>query len=449
MEEEIVGEGRNDVSDEEDDDDDDEADAEGEGIVDEDEDEEDEDEEEEEEEEEEDEDEDEEGEDEEEDEEDMEEDAEVFGETEDEDVDVDDEEAPEDQENPTGIIRKPVPPFIKLSDNGEKALGQFVEYHLNLFKYQHRTFCYSIYVCFDMARLLYFDRSGAYVSKPFSWVKPTSLLHEFVWKFAKLANANKLGRMGHDTTAKMVSLSTRRRFVREAKDADLPPHIRAGLKKAAEGDCPLYKLTIKSAPPTPDEWFPDEPFPEPPPPPQSNSKSSSSADSTEKSAKGKGKAEASSPPPLFRRFIVGRPHFSADALVGRCTKGYMAFDVTNPRKWVPCFLKDSWRPCVPGRTRPEHLVYERLKRKGVKPTDGIATLICGGDVGGTRAQRTRVQDDLPEKNRPVRRIHYRLVIEDIGLPLNKFYNFADLSGIFAEALRGLFFCIGLLFWCIC
>ena len=127
----------------------------------------------------------------------------------------------------------------------------------------------------------------------------------------------------------------------------------------------------------------------------------------------------------------------------------MAFDVTNPRKWVPCFLKDSWRPCVPGRTRPEHLVYERLKRKGVKPTDGIATLICGGDVGGTRAQRTRVQDDLPEKNRPVRRIHYRLVIEDIGLPLNKFYNFADLSGIFAEALRGLSSCIRFIFWCVC
>ncbi|KAM5541461.1 hypothetical protein V8D89_005015 [Ganoderma adspersum] len=376
-----------------------------------------------------------EGEDEEE--EDMEEDAEAFGETEDEDVEVEGEEAPEGQENPTGIIRKPVPPFIKLSDNGEKALGQFVEYHLNLFKYQHRTFCYSIYVCFDMARLLYFDRAGAYVSGPFSWVEPTSLLHEFVWKFAKLANANKLGRMGHDTTAKMVALPTRRRFVREAKNPDLAPHIRAGLKKASEGDCPLYKLTIKDVPPSPDEWFPDEPFPEPPPPPPSKSKKgSSAADSNAKSAKGKAKAKASSPPP--RRFIVGRPHFSADALVGRCTKGYMAFDVTNPKKWVPCFLKDSWRPCVPGRTRPEHLVYERLKRKGVKSTDGIATFICGGDVGGTRAQRTRVQDDLPEKNRPVRRVHYRLVIEDIGLPLSKFNNFGELSGIFVDALRAHF-----------
>ena len=56
------------------------------------------------------------------------------------------------------VIKKSAPLFIKFSDNGEKTLGQFIEYQLNLFKYRHYTFCYSIYVCFDMARLLYFDR---------------------------------------------------------------------------------------------------------------------------------------------------------------------------------------------------------------------------------------------------------------------------------------------------
>ncbi|KAI1791907.1 hypothetical protein LXA43DRAFT_888599 [Ganoderma leucocontextum] len=325
------------------------------------------------------------------------------------------------------IVNKPVPPFIKLSDNGEKALGQFVEYQLNLFKYQHRTFCYSIYVCFDMARLLYFDRAGAYVSEPFSWVETTSLLHEFVWKFAKLANANKLGDMGHDTTTKVVLPGTRRKFMKEAKNPALAAHIRAGLKKAAENACPLYELTVEDVPPSPDEWFPDEPFPELPSPQSSPSGSSSSSDAASEPARGS--------TPSARRFIVGRPHFSADALVGRCTKGYMAFDVTNPKKWIPCFLKDSWRPFAPRRTRPEHLVYERLRRMNVGQTDGIATLICGGDVGGTRAQCTRVQKDLPDTNRPVPRIHYRLVTEDIGLPLSEFDNFSELSAIFVDALR--------------
>ena len=116
----------------------------------------------------------------------------------------------------------------------------------------------------------------------------------------------------------------------------------------------------------------------------------------------------------------------------------MAFGVTDlkTRKWVPCFLKDSWRPCVPGRTRPEHLVYERLHRMNVEEKDGIVTLICGGDVYGTRAQCTRVQKDFPDANRPVPRAHYRLVIQDIGLPLSEFRNFGELSSIFANVLKG-------------
>ncbi|EJF58100.1 hypothetical protein DICSQDRAFT_173329 [Dichomitus squalens LYAD-421 SS1] len=327
-------------------------------------------------------------------------------------------------------VKRHVPPFIKLSDKGEKALGQFVEYMLNVFKHQHRTFCYAVYVCFDMARLLFFDRSGAYVSEPFSWRKPTSLLHEFVWKLAQLAKAGLRESMGRDTTANVVNKRTRRKFLREARRAELPSHVREGLKKAADGNCPLYKLEIEYTPPSPEEWFPDEPLPDKPRP--SPSATPAPASSTSSGSPPPGKSKADSP---VRKFIVGRPHFSADALVGRCTKGFMAFDVTNRKKWVPCFVKDSWRPYVPGRTRPEHLVYERLQRKGVTPEDGIATLICGGDVGGSKAQYTRVQDDLPDENRPVRRLHYRVAIAEIGLSVSEFVTFGELSGIFADALR--------------
>nr|VWP01809.1 Uncharacterized protein [Ganoderma boninense] len=327
------------------------------------------------------------------------------------------------------VIKKSVPPFIKLSGNGEAALGQFIEYQLNLFKYQHRTFSYSIYICFDMARLLYFDRAGAYVSQPFSWTAKSSLLHEFVWKFAQLANANDFEHMGHDTTAEMVSSSRRQKFFREAKNPELAEHVRTGLKKAIENSCPLYELTVETVPPSPDEWFPDDPFPEPSVPHSSSLGNSSSEFNHSTSQPAKGST------PSLRRFIVGRPHFSADALVGRCTRGYMAFDMTDDKKWVPCFLKDSWRPYVQGRTRPEHLVYERLRRMNVKKEDGIATLICGGDVGGRLGQRTIVQKDLPREKRPVPRIHYRLVIEEIGLPLSEFRNFGELSGIFADALK--------------
>ncbi|PIL30437.1 hypothetical protein GSI_07624 [Ganoderma sinense ZZ0214-1] len=327
-------------------------------------------------------------------------------------------------------IRKCYPSFVNVSEEGMKALDQFVEHQSNVFKYQHRTFCYSVYICFDMARLLYIDRAGAFVSEPFSWVKPTSLLHDFVWKLAKLAKANRRGDMGHDTTARVVSPVKRQRFVREAKNTALAAHIRAGLKKAAASDCPLYELTVEDVPPSPHEWFPDEPFPErsSPSPSPTDSESASSGDPTSESP-------ATSPTPTIHRFIVGRPHFSSDNIIGRCTKGFMAFDVTDPEKWVPCFLKDSWRPYVPGRTRPEHLVYERLKRMNVEKGDGVAALICGGDVGGSYAQYTRVQKAMPRKKRAAPHIHYRLVTEDIGVPLSEFRNFGELSSIFADVLK--------------
>ncbi|KAM5541457.1 hypothetical protein V8D89_005011 [Ganoderma adspersum] len=172
--------------------------------------------------------------------------------------------------------------------------------------------------------------------------------------------------MGHDATAKVVSLAKKRKFVKlEAQNSALAAHIRAGLKKAAANDCPLYELTVEGVPPSPDELFPDEPFPEPSSSRRSSPESSSFDDSTSEPPSGSTTST--------RRFIVGRPYFSSDALVGSCTKGYMAFDVRDPKKWVPCFLKDSWRPYIRGRTRTEHLVYEPFRRMNVKATDDIAT----------------------------------------------------------------------------
>ncbi|KAI0737070.1 hypothetical protein C8Q80DRAFT_1276693 [Daedaleopsis nitida] len=109
-------------------------------------------------------------------------------------------------------------------------------------------------------------------------------------------------------------------------------------------------------------------------------------------------------------FLIGDPLFAAEALVGRCTKGYVAYRLdlpaNTPDKDRLCFLKDCWRPYVSGRTRPEHLVYQRLQSHSV---NHIASLICGGDVG---------------------------VTEEIGIPVTKFRDFRELARIFADALEG-------------
>ena len=67
---------------------------------------------------------------------------------------------------------------------------------------------------------------------------------------------------------------------------------------------------------------------------------------------------------------------------------------------------------------------------------GIATLICGGDVGGVRAQMSRVQTELHHlgSSPPVPRSHYRMATVEIGLPLESFDNFKQLSLAFADAV---------------
>nr|VWO97644.1 2-octaprenylphenol hydroxylase (EC (2-polyprenylphenol 6-hydroxylase) [Ganoderma boninense] len=337
-----------------------------------------------------------------------------------------------------------VPPFVRLAKDGEAALAQFIEYMHNVRKCQHRIFSYAVYVCYDMARLFYFDRSGAYVSEPFSWVQPDSLLHQFVWKIATLANAGRFADLGRDPTAELVSGDLKDKFLSLKLDKSLPQHVREGFKKATADNCPIYQLEVVHGEPTKDEWFPDEPFP---PPKKSCTPSAGQPPSDASSSPSVSRPSSSSdplpaPPAMVsaqsvRKFLVGRPHFASDALIGRCTTGYYAYDVTDAdeKNWRVCFLKDSWRPVVPGRTRPEHLLYERFRRHGVTPAHGIGTLLCGGDVGGRWAQKTRVQKHLPSGNRPTVRVHYRIVIEEIGVRLEAFRNFSELSAMFSDAMK--------------
>ncbi|PIL24557.1 hypothetical protein GSI_12441 [Ganoderma sinense ZZ0214-1] len=337
-----------------------------------------------------------------------------------------------------------VPPFVRLAKEGEAALAQFIEYMHNVRKCQHRIFSYAVYICYDMAHLFYFDHSGAYISEPFSWVMPDTLLHQFVWKIAKLANAGRFADLGRDPTAELVSGDLKDKFLALKDHKNLPQHVREGFKKATADNCPIYQLEVVPGEPTKDEWFPDEPFP---PPKESCSPSagqppSDPSSSTSVSCPSPSSDPLPTPPPTTsapsaRKFLVGRPHFASDALIGRCTTGYYAYDVTDDdeKNWHVCFLKDSWRPVVPGRTRPEHLLYERFRRHGITPAHGIGTLICGSDVGGHWAQKTRVQKHLPSGNRPALRVHYRIVIDEIGVRLEDFRNFSELSAMFSDAMK--------------
>ena len=135
----------------------------------------------------------------------------------------------------------------------------------------------------------------------------------------------------------------------------------------------------------------------------------------------------------YREFLVGRPHFSTDALVGRCTRGYIAYNLEYK---TLCFLKDSWRSVVPGRNRPEHQVYERLYERFAAsgcPTEGLPTVVCGGDVGGEEGQKSRVHSEITEAQ-PVLRVHYRFLLREVGAPLEEFSCYCVLVDLIRQAL---------------
>ncbi|RPD57226.1 hypothetical protein L226DRAFT_489397 [Lentinus tigrinus ALCF2SS1-7] len=319
----------------------------------------------------------------------------------------------------------PIKRLITDSKEGEAALAQFAEYILNVLNHQHRLFCYAIYVMRRMARLCYIDRGAIVISTEFDWVATDSALHDFLWMVGHMSPEE----LGYDPTAELIEETLEGKdsngndseaepFRRMATNSDVPEAIQKYVLTATAPGVPIYKIRITPMAAPDDEKLPEDPSSQP-------KKSAASPPPNPSSA-------SPSPPPTKptdRYFLVGKPHFVTDSLVGRCTRGYVAYDLSTGNL---CFIKDYWRPYVPGRSRPEHLVYERLQSSKV---ENVATLICGGDVGGLRAQRTQLHKFLHHmKAPPVPRIHYRLGTEEIGLPLEDFKNFRELLFILYFAL---------------
>ena len=137
-----------------------------------------------------------------------------------------------------------------------------------------------------------------------------------------------------------------------------------------------------------------------------------------------------------RTYLVGRPVSFHNSPIGRCTRGYVAWDVEQGDK---CFLKDQWRPYTRNAT-PEWKIYQRLYDRGVAH---IATCIAGGDVGPRgRAQQTITQTYInnlkPEgRNKSlVPRVHCRLVTKEIGRSLETYTNSEELFTACSHALIG-------------
>jgi Fungal protein kinase len=270
-----------------------------------------------------------------------------------------------------------------------KTCGQLIAYATALHRSQFRLFSFSIALFGDTGRFLRWDRSGVIYTKPFKWADGE--LFEFLWRFNHLSAPDR----GYDTS---VSLA-------EDDEADLAlPKLMTYPKFENLKKSHLHKILVW------DDLAPDEPP---------------------------------------RRYITPSAKWATEALIGRATFGYIAYDVDSGNL---VYLKDYWRVDHPDIQK-EGDVYRELHEAQIP---NIARMSRAGDIPripGCSAlqvswplQRTKTQDYLsgpgsphswcPGHPRVEPYIHYRLVLETVGMPLNRFKSTRQLCEVIRDAVIG-------------
>ncbi|TFK82796.1 hypothetical protein K466DRAFT_499633, partial [Polyporus arcularius HHB13444] len=275
---------------------------------------------------------------------------------------------------------------LERTEHGVNALKRFVKHVGQLFTRHHRTHVYALYVFLHQARILYFDRAYTLVSEPFKYgTRQDVTLHTFFWRIARMSREQ----LGFDPTAVLANPDDVRSMLAYAPDAPsdyveeqiyyaLSVDRQDPLSGSTSSNWPAYELTM-----------------------------------------------------CGRRYVVGRPMFSKPSLYGRCTRGFLAYDIEGR---VVRFIKDCWRPDIDS-ARPEHEAYKRLNGAGVEYV--LTCLgyedVCGSD-GSWQVTRTQQAVKLPRGRVAFASGHYRLLIKEVCRPLTDFQHFRELTTIMCDAL---------------
>ena len=171
-----------------------------------------------------------------------------------------------------------------------------------------------------------------------------------------------------------------------------------------------------------------------------------------------------------RRFLVCCPVFCQKGMAGRGTRGYVAYDLTTERfTW----LKDAWRADYDGVEREGDILRKLNSNK--EKIRNVPTLICHGDIRSQVTETPNFWEDRRNKfavppipphpnsspskvpgspscslkrkhegdgteatfNSPHRlHRHYRLVVEEVCMPLHVFTDGPQLLSIVQDCMTG-------------
>ncbi|KAI0073112.1 hypothetical protein K474DRAFT_1650027 [Panus rudis PR-1116 ss-1] len=277
------------------------------------------------------------------------------------------------------------PEELPLSDKAIHGRAQIAEYAGEVLERQPCLFVYSLYVYKQYFRVQKWDRNGMVMSTREDYKQDPMKLIRLIYRLAKMSDEQ----AGYDPTVEVIGEeSIEIQMMKETINASsfraLPAHIQWGVRDAMQDvlepleqrgawQRPLYRVSVPAL-----------------------------VDDTATS-------ECSGAHPCLRDYIIGRRKTRpSPEPFGRGTRGYIAFDL-EAKDFV--FLKDAWRA---SSSNAEADVYSELQKHGVPY---VPTLRCGGDLHG---QCTSSNEYLKMFNEPM--LHHRLVITEIGQPLDEYYD---------------------------
>ncbi|KAI0689366.1 hypothetical protein C8T65DRAFT_700277 [Cerioporus squamosus] len=325
-----------------------------------------------------------------------------------------------------------------VSEHRKKNRGQIITYAELLFAVQQRVAVFTLLVLGRQCRFIRWDRSGLVVTRAFDYYRRWKFFVNVLWRISQSSDQ----RLGLDPTAHRLFPGERDYDLMTEAAQSLPSDVDHKERVLGEGEVPKKYFVFSYVRKAFQESLKDVRWP-------------------------RYRVEVSNGNQT-RSFLIGKPRFRARGLTGRGTRGYVALECGTGRF---VWLKDAWRA--------HYLLVERegdiLERLNEAKVLRVPTLVCHGDIqdqvtytpqkweeknpipqsfpvrhsksaapsSSTRAgpssstsqKRKRGADDdadhvPPPKGLsrpsfrsdcPLRRHkHYRLVVEEVALPLSEF-----------------------------
>ncbi|KAL6306259.1 hypothetical protein BKA93DRAFT_169524 [Sparassis latifolia] len=275
---------------------------------------------------------------------------------------------------------------------GDRTRGQAIAYAAEIFARQFRTFCFTVLILGNCARIVRWDRSGAAFTEKFNYKRNPEILGEFLWRFSH----HQAKEQGYDESATLVTEGSEDHVLMKQyaeTKLEFGDYIREYFKTSFDAGWPLWRLKVD------DESSPEGDH--------GNDPGKSHVGTSARTASGV------STVPRSTYYLVGKPHFLANGMVGRGTRGVDHVDIEK-----------------------EGDVLRKLNDASVK---NVPTLVCHGDVLDqqtlTQAVWEEVNGPTPAARRPLKKhTHYRLVVKEVGYPLAEFKEGFELVKVVYDCL---------------